>query len=459
MRRGNIPAPNCIYKGIQKLIPGHYLEISAQCPEGKMKAYWDADKIVLESLQNPFAGTVDSATDEIERLLRDSVGLQMYADVPVGVFLSGGVDSSLIAALMQSHSDVPIKSFTIGFEESAFNEAGYAKQVARHLKTEHTELYVTAREALDVIPLLPSIYSEPFADSSQVPTFLVSKLAREKVTVALSGDGADEIFGGYNRYLIAYQSWSRMAHLPIALRKVLANIITSLSPGSWKYIIDPFQKVLPQNLRQSNVGDKMYKGAGALTAKNVTELYESLVTHWPLSSNVVIGAENTLEEDNEVGHAIQVDNAIEKMMAMDMMGYLPDDILTKVDRASMSVSLETRVPMLDQRIVEFAWRLPLHYKLNNGVGKLPLRQILYKYVPQELIDRPKTGFSIPMDSWLRGPLREWAESLLSKPRLERDGYFNSELIRAKWLEHLSGRHNWQNQLWNVLIFQSWLDDQ
>lgn len=459
MRHNYIPAPYSIYQGIHKLVSGSLLTVSLQNRNAQPQRYWDAQQVVADGLTEPFMGSPDEAVDALDKLLKDAVAQQMMADVPLGAFLSGGVDSSTIVALMQAQSNRPVRTFTIGFHEVGYNEAENAKSVARHLGTDHTEMYVSPQQALDVIPRLPSLYCEPFADSSQIPTFLVSQLARQHVTVSLSGDAGDELFGGYNRYVLGQRLWGKLSHLPMGLRQRLAQMLSSISPQVWNRLLGPMQRLLPSRLAHANIGDKLHKGAGVIAARTPAELYRLLVSHWPQPSELVIGATEPLTVLTDPDQQPQTDHFVHQMMALDMLTYLPDDILTKVDRAAMSVSLETRVPLLDHRVVEFAWRLPLDYKLRDGVGKWPIRQVLYKYVPKELIERPKMGFGVPIDSWLRGPLREWAEDLLDEGRLRREGYFYPEPVRIKWLEHLSGKRNWQYHLWDVLMFQAWLENQ
>jgi asparagine synthase (glutamine-hydrolysing) len=459
MRHNAIPAPYSIYQGIKKLLPGSLLTMSLQNRHAEPVRYWDACQVVAGGLAQPFVGSPDEAVDALDKLLRDAVAQQMMADVPLGAFLSGGVDSSTVVALMQAQSSRPVRTFSIGFHEAGYNEAEHAKAVARHLGTDHTELYVTAQQAMDVIPRLPSLYCEPFADSSQIPTFLVSQMARQHVTVSLSGDGGDELFGGYNRYVLGQRLWGKLSRLPVGLRAALARGIHALSPDAWNRLLGPIQPLLPMGLSQANVGDKLHKGAAVMAAQTQAELYRLLVSHWAEPEALVLGSQEPPTVLTDPALQPQADNFVHQMMALDTVTYLPDDILTKVDRAAMGVSLETRVPMLDHRVVEFAWQLPLDYKLRGGVGKWPLRQVLYKYVPRELIERPKMGFGIPIDSWLRGPLRDWAEDLLDESRLRQEGYFNPQLVRQKWIEHLSGRRNWQYLLWNVLMFQAWLAEQ
>jgi asparagine synthase (glutamine-hydrolysing) len=385
----------------------------------------------------------------LDVLLSDAVGQQMMADVPLGAFLSGGIDSSTVVALMQAQSSRPVRTFSIGFYEKGYNEAEHAKAVAKHLGTDHTELYVTPGEALAVIPRLPSLYSEPFADSSQIPTFLVSQLARQHVTVSLSGDAGDELFCGYTRYQMTASIWDKISRLPRPLTRLAADVITGVQPSSWDRV--------GSLLSMPRLGDKLHKGAALLGCSSVADLYRRMVSHWTEPTSVVLGASEP--ELALTGEAPEFSGLgdVQRMMALDMLGYLPDDILVKVDRAAMGVSLETRVPMLDHRVVEFAWSLPLAYKLRGGVTKWPLRQVLYRHVPRELIERPKMGFGIPIDHWLRGPLREWAETLLAEARLRHEGFFDPAPIRQKWIEHLSGQRNWQYHLWDVLVFQAWLE--
>ncbi|MGQ0537434.1 MAG: asparagine synthase (glutamine-hydrolyzing) [Gemmatimonadaceae bacterium] len=459
LRHNYIPAPYSIYRGIHKLLPGSLLTVSLGRRDAQPTRYWDVRQVVADGLARPFPGTADDAAVELERTLRDAVKGQLMSDVPLGAFLSGGVDSSTIVALMQRESTRPVRTFTIGFRETGYDEAEPARAVARHLGTDHTELYITPQQALDVIPRLPSLYSEPFADSSQIPTFLVSQLARQHVTVALSGDAGDELFAGYNRYALTKRLWRVLSRTPAALRATMARGITRLSAARWNRLLDPLQQFFPSGLAQANVGDKMIKGANVMSASSTAELYRLLVSHWAQPAAVVIDAVEPVTMLIDPTARPQTENFVQEMMALDLLTYLPDDILVKVDRAAMGVSLETRVPLLDHRLVEFAWRLPLDYKLRNGTSKWLLRQLLDKYVPRELIERPKMGFAIPLDSWLRGPLRDWAEELLGETRLRQGGYFHAAPIRQKWTEHLSGTRNWQYHLWDILMVQAWLAEQ
>jgi len=381
----------------------------------------------------------------------------MVADVPLGAFLSGGIDSSTVVALMQAQSDRSIKTFTIGFNESGYNEAEHAKAVAGHLGTDHTELYVTPEQARAVIPRLPELYDEPFADSSQIPTFLVSHLARGHVTVALSGDGGDELFGGYNRYFWGRNLWHRLGRLPRGLRGVAASGMMLLSPQAWDRLFAGVGSLLPSSLNQPQAGDKLHKLAGIVDVRDPEEMYLRLVSHWSNPASIVKLAHEPRTALNDAVDRPELADFTERMMYFDTVTYLPDDTLVKMDRAAMGVSLETRVPLLDHRVVEFAWRVPMNMKIRNGQGKWLLRQVLYRYVPQALMDRPKMGFGVPIDNWLRGPLREWAEELLDEARLKREGYFDPTPIRRLWREHLSGVRNWQYHLWDVLMFQGWLE--
>jgi len=456
LRHNYIPAPYSIYQGIAKLEPGCLLSVQLAHPEPMIWKYWDAVEVARAGVAKPFAGTADEAVDALEVLAKDAVRQQMMADVPLGAFLSGGIDSSTVVALMQAQSSRPVKTFTIGFNEKGYNEAVHAKAVAAHLGTEHIELYVTPEQAMDVIPLLPGLYCEPFADSSQIPTFLVSQLAKQQVTVSLSGDAGDELFCGYNRYQLTNDLWKKLSHAPIQLRSLVAKGISAVSPSVWDRVggaipgVGSYVRLL---------GDKMHKGAGVLSSATVDELYLGLVSYQRNPENWVIGGKEPDTKLTGLRPNLEGLGVVERMMALDTISYLPDDILVKVDRAGMGVSLEGRVPFLDHRLVEFAWSLPLEYKLRDGQTKWPLRQVLYRHVPRELIDRPKMGFGVPLHDWLRGPLRDWAEGLLGEARLRREGYFHPEPIRKMWSEHLIGKCNWSNHLWGVLMFQAWLESE
>lgn len=458
MRHNNVPAPYSIYKGIHKLMPGAVLEMSMTKPSPKVFQYWDPYEMFARStgLARSMYGE-EEVLNRLETLLTESVAQQMMADVPLGAFLSGGVDSSTVVALMQSLSARPIKTFSIGFNEGAYNEAQYAKAVAEHLGTDHTELYVTSADALAVIPELPNIYCEPFADPSQIPTYLVSALARKTVTVALSGDGGDELFGGYSRYKFAHRVWGGLQKIPANFRKNIGRAILAMSPSSIDRCLNALQTMLPPKVRRLNLGDKAHKGAKCLSADSPMGLYALLMNYWPDTEGLVAGAGDPDSVFSYNGDQFKTDNFYHQMMATDLVSYLPDDILVKVDRAAMFNSLETRVPLLDYRLVEFAWSLPIEMKVNAGVGKSILKDVLYKYVPRSLIDRPKMGFGVPIDQWLRGPLRSWSDELLSKSCLEKHGVLNPNLIRKRWQEHLDGKRNWQYSLWNALMFQAWCE--
>ena len=438
-----IGGENSIYKNIKKLLPGHILSFSKSVPKPQLTEWWSMLSTAQNGISNPFSGSPEQAVNELERLVFRSVGEQMVSDVPIGAFLSGGIDSSLIVALMQSQSNRPVKTYSIGFDEVGFNEAHHANIVAKHLNTDHTELYVNARDALDVIPNLPKIYSEPFADSSQIPTLLVSKLARQDVKVSLSGDAGDELFCGYNRYKFTALLWGTLKHVPLSLRRTASAAFLAVPPYTW----DAIGSVLGK----PRMGERIHKSANFLNVNTVSDLHSRFVSRWSESNSIVIGSDRS----HYITALISKIGAVEQMMLMDTVCYLPDDILVKIDRAAMSVGLETRVPMLDYRIVEFAWSLPLSYKLRDGVTKWPLRELLYRHLPSSLIERPKVGFGVPIGQWLRGPLREWAEALLNESRLRQEGYFNPLLIREKWSEHLSSKRNWEHDLWNVLMFQAW----
>jgi asparagine synthase (glutamine-hydrolysing) len=456
LRHNCIPAPHSIYRGIHKLPPGTYLQIDPGQRNAQPVPYWSAHDQAERGQREQYAGSGEQAATDLETLIKQSLAGQMVADVPLGAFLSGGVDSSTVVALMQQLSPHPVRTFTIGFREDAYNEAEHARAVARHLGTDHTELYISPVDALATIPKLSQIYDEPFSDSSQIPTYLVAQLARQHVTVSLSGDGGDELFGGYNRYFLAAPIWRALARIPRAVRKIAAKGILAASPALWDRLHALLSPLIPRGLRLASPGDTLHKGALLLAANSGMALYRGLVSHWE-PGDVVLGAagpETAFSRESQ-----RLPGLAETMMALDAVTYLPDDILVKVDRAAMAVSLETRVPLLDHRVFEFAWRIPMHYKIRHGEGKWLLRQVLYRYVPRSLIDRPKMGFGVPIGSWLRGPLREWAEELLGETRLRREGYFNPTPVRLKWNEHLSGKRNWQNHLWDVLMFQAWLEHQ
>lgn len=462
LRRSCIPAPYSIYQGIFKLPPATLLTLDGTRagPLPDPVPYWSARRVAEAGAEAPFTGTPAEAADALDRLLGDAVGLQMVADVPLGAFLSGGVDSSAIVALMQSRSPAPVKTFTIGFHEAGYNEAEYAKEVAAHLGTEHTELYVTPDETRAVIPKLPTLYDEPFADSSQIPTYLVSELARRHVTVSLSGDGGDELFGGYTRYFQPQRLWYRLGRMPHAVRRTAAGALAALSPRRWDQTFGLVRPVLPNSLKRYATGERTHKFADLIqVAQHQEAVYHCLSSHWYPANRIVLGAHEPRTPLADPAAWAKLDNLPSRLMHLDLITYFPDDILVKVDRASMGVSLESRAPFLDHRVVEFACRLPLAMKVHDGQGKRLLRQVLYRYVPSALIERPKMGFCVPIDSWLRGPLRDWAEALLDEGRLRREGTFDPIPIRRKWREHLEGTANWQHPLWDILMFQAWTEAQ
>ena len=474
LRHGYVPAPYCIYRNLYQLMPGSVLGISGdhrhresdfspfpeseQTPCRPMR-YWSARDAVERGSAQVSSMSEQEAIEELDGLLREAVRIRMVADVPLGAFLSGGVDSSTVVALMQVQSTQPVRTFTVGYHEEEFNEARHAKDVAAHLGTDHTELYVTPQDAMAVIPRLPQLYDEPFGDSSQIPTFLVSELTRRHITVSLSGDGGDELFGGYTRYFNCQLIWNRLMTIPAPLRRVLAFGIHSVSPSQWTALVRYMTPLLPKRLRMTLPGDKLYKLANLLIMAGPETLYHRLISQWPDPTAVVLGSVEPSTPVTDRARWATVPGLMEQMMYLDTVTYLPDDILVKIDRASMGIGLETRTPLLDHRVVELAWRLPTSLKVRNGEGKWALRQVLHKYVPRRLIDRPKMGFGIPIDSWLRGPLRAWAESLIEEQRLRDEGFFDPVPIRERWAAHLSGQRDWQYALWTVLMFQAWRDQQ
>jgi asparagine synthase (glutamine-hydrolysing) len=452
-----IPAPGTIYDNVHKLEPGTIATVTAS-GEVTIRRWWSLAEVARHGVTNRLDLDDTTAIDQLEALAGDAVARRMVADVPLGAFLSGGIDSSLVVALMCAHSTQPVRTFSIGFDVEGFNEAHHAKLVAEHLGTKHTELTVTDKQARDVIPLLGAMYDEPFSDSSQIPTYLVSDMTRRDVTVSLSGDGGDELFAGYNRYAFMHSMWSKLAWLPDSAKRAIAGGIRTLSPNTWTSL----GQLIPGSIRPNAVGDKAYKLATILSG-NVNQIHHMLVSQWPNPGVLLPGVSapstaftnHELMADTFAGTA----DVVERMQYLDTITYLPDDILTKVDRASMAVSLEARVPLLDHRLVEFAWHLPEHFKLRGTETKWLLRQVLYRHVPKSLIDRPKMGFGVPVGKWLRGPLKEWAEDLLTEDRLRADGHLEPSPIRQCWAEHLGGQRNHEERLWAVLMFQCWLDAQ
>jgi asparagine synthase (glutamine-hydrolysing) len=434
LRAGFVEAPASIYRGIFKLPPASWVILGTQTHSPTPRPYWSLARL---RQQNPLSLTFQQALEELESRLSEAVRLRMVADVPLGAFLSGGIDSSLIVALMQKLANQPIRTFCIGFQEASHDESPFARQVADALGCRHTERRLTAQETLDVIPMLPQMFDEPLGDPSQIPTYLVSKLARSEVTVALSGDGGDEVFGGYNRYLWGPKVWNNLRRIPLGLRRALAKILSHLPARQ-------LAKLLPQ---VSYPEEKMTKLLQVLRVANPSELYQQLLWAWD---------EDLVEGIHQDFIRLPSGDFASAMMEHDALTYLPDDIMVKVDRASMAVSLECRAPFLDLEVAEFAWRVPLQHKVQDRQGKLLLRSLLYKYLPPHLFERPKAGFSLPLGEWLRGPLRDWAESLLDENLLRQQGYLKSTSIRKRWNQHLTGHRNWSASLWQVLQFQAWL---
>lgn len=459
LRHSYIPAPYSIYKDVRKLPPAALLIVTNQGQQAThLEQYWSLQKVAERGTKQRFQGRTEEAIEQLDSLLRDSVKIRMTSDVPLGSFLSGGVDSSMVTALMQAQSHRPIRTFTIGNWNRSYNEANQAASVAKHLGTEHTELYASPQRALEVIPHLATIYDEPFADSSQIPTFLLSQLTRRFVTVGLSGDGGDEIFGGYNRHVWTKRIWKTVRWVPRGLRRAAAAAITSLPAEYWDTAWLKAGSILPTHWIHRQPGYKLHKLARNLASPDLSSFHHGLTSQWLDPASVVVG---TLEPPTSLTNKNGTPELTEfehQIMYLDSVTYLPDDILAKVDRASMAVSLEARVPFLDHRVIEFAWTLPLTSKIRQRQGKWVLRQVLHRYVPRNLVERPKSGFGIPLGEWLRGPLRDWGESLLDSSRLRQEGHFISAPIQQKWKEHLSGRGEWEAQLWNILMFQAWCEE-
>ncbi len=475
LRHGYIPSPYSIYKGIFKLLPGCTLELSVEDlrarrplnPRGIVAdksaltpvKYWSLRAIAENAVASKRPDSMDEAVDQLQALLCKTIQNQMIADVPLGAFLSGGIDSSAVVALMQSQSTDKVRTFTIGFAEDRFNEAGYAKRVAEHIGTDHTELYVTSREAMDVIPRLPEYYDEPFSDPSQIPTYLVSKLARQHVTVTLSGDGGDELFAGYERYFFAMWIWNSISCLPVRIRGMLAAGIHAVPVPAWDRLLRAIRPLFPTRFQVQQPGEKMSKFGDVLKQRHFESVYRLLMSNCDEPEKLVLGASEpkTMLSDRTLWP--QLADRLESMQYLDSMSYLPDDILVKLDRASMSVSLESRVPLLDHKIVEYAWSLPGVLKVNNNSGKAILKNLLYRFVPAELVDRPKMGFGVPIGEWLRADMREWAEDLLDPLRVDRDGILNPSWVTRIWRQHVDGLRNREYLLWHILMFQSWLEHQ
>lgn len=454
---GYVHSPRSIYRCVRKLPPGHVLAVrktlGGRLDVGEPKRYWSLDNTGHAELVERLLRADDrQRADWLEERLRDAVRPQLVADVPLGAFLSGGVDSSLIVALMQAESASAVRTFTIGFQEKEYDEAPFAKAVARHLETEHTEWYISPAEAANVIPQLPSIFDEPFADSSQVPTALVARMTRRHVTVSLSGDGGDELFGGYPRYSFAPALWERFGHLPPFLRRSIRSVATALSPDAWDRVLE---SAAPHRIRTSVSGHRIHRLATMLDASSFEEMYVRLLSQWLPEATPVVGAPPPTGAGAGTGAVDGNGSLLRRMRRWDLAHYLPDDILVKVDRAAMSVGLETRAPLLDHRVAEFAWALPDDALLRDGRGKWLLRKVLDRYVPPALIERPKAGFAMPVAHWLRTGLRDWAETLLDARALEEHGLLASGPVRRVWHEHLAGTHDHQSRLWSVLMFQAW----
>ena len=457
LRHGWVPDDHCIYEGVFKLPPGTVLSVCADDLDGcgpeelrsRVRPWWSLAEVARAGQETPLAATGAELESELDSLLRVAVRERMVADVPLGAFLSGGIDSSAVVALMQAQASRPIRTFTIGFEDAHYNEASEAARIARHLGTEHVEFHLSAADARAVIPELPRIWDEPFADESQIPTLLVSQLARRHVTVALSGDGGDECFGGYARH-VASARLTRLLGVPAGPRRIAAWALNLLSPETWDGIFQAGR--LPAASRRAVGGDQLQKLARVLDAADERDLYGRLIAlgRSTLASGLAFAGPDPVPP---------LSGAAARFMYRDMAGYLPGDILVKLDRASMAVSLEARCPFLDRRVVEFAWRVPTEFKIRDGKGKWLLRRVLSRYVPEDLFERPKHGFNVPIGDWLRGPLRDWAGDLLAEPRLRREGFLDPAQVQACWQEHLSGRRDHACELWAVLMLEAWLSDE
>jgi asparagine synthase (glutamine-hydrolysing) len=461
LRYSYVPAPYSIYQGIHKLQPGHLCSLSLPCDPGQTpppRAYWSVKAIAEAGQRQPFTGTAQEAITELDTLLREAVALRMVADVPLGAFLSGGVDSSLIVALMQAQSSIPVQTFTIGFDATGYDEAPYARAVAAHLGTEHCELYVTSQQLLDVVPRLPSLYDAPFADATQIPAVLVAWMTRQHVTVALSGEGGDELFGGYNRYFWLQSICARFGWLPSRARQWLSRLMLALPPAVWNRVYALATPLLPHGMRVNLPGDSLHKLARVLACQSPEAMYLGLVSHWEPAA-LLAGVTEPSTAPTDPSRWAALPDFTQRLMYLDQITYLPGDGLAKTDRATMAASLEARAPLLDPRVAELAWRLPMDMKIRAHQGKWALRQVLQRYIPAALIERPKMGFAVPVDGWLRGPLRDWAEHLLDPRRLGEEGYFDPAPIRQKWHEHDTGRANWAYPLWTILMFQTWLENE
>lgn len=454
LRLGYVPGPLSIFEDVHKLAPASIVEFSRGQPP-RFTRYWDLAEVIDRSHRDQIAPDETQALALLDGELRRAVASHMVSDVPLGAFLSGGIDSSTVVAMMQAQTTRPVKTFSIGFREAGYNEAEHAAAVARSLGTDHTELYVTEADARAIIPKLADIYDEPFADSSQIPTFLVCQLARRHVTVALSGDGGDELFAGYNRYLFVAEFWRRLKWMPRPTRRLLARALTTVPSTAWDTLFHQLGPVLPKRFRVALPGQKIRKAASVLEAESLMVLHRRLISQWDEPERLIAGHAGD-EPPLELFARCAASHPVAQQMYWDMNTYLVDDILTKVDRASMAIGLEARVPLLDHALIETAWRVPMSLKLRAGGGKWILKQLLYRYVPRSIVDRPKMGFSVPIDEWLRGPLREWAEENLASVRLQEHGMLNDGVIRHTWHEHLRGAANHGGALWAVLMFQIWM---
>ena len=454
LESGYVPGPHAIYEGVHKLAPGHLVTLRPGDDAILPQPFWQASDLLGPGHRHGFRGTPDEALEALDEVARDAVRLRMISDVPLGAFLSGGIDSSLVVALMQAQSPRPVRTFTIGFEEPAYDEAPFAKALARRIGTDHTEMVVSAREAMAVIPELATIYDEPLGDASQLPTLLVSRLARQQVTVVLSGDGGDELFGGYGRYFRGDDLHRHVAWLPQALRAGLRQALLGLAPERWDRILQAMRWALPGRLGASLNGDRLHKVAALLGQHEFEELYLALTRIWSDATALLPGTAAAPGWLDAHPGLLEPLDPLEKMMFLDTMTYLPDDILVKVDRASMAASLEARAPLLDLRVAELAWSLPTSWKINRQGGKQILRRLAYRYVPRELLDRPKMGFGMPVGLWLKAALRPWAEDLLTQANLETEG-LAARPIRQAWQEHLQGSRNWEARLWALLMYLSW----
>lgn len=459
---GCIQGSRSIFEGVSKIKPGTFVRIDARLDHVGVHSYWSLDDGLKGggfSLGDDDQHlSINSRLQNLDSVLGDAVEKQMQAEVPLGAFLSGGIDSSLIVSLMKERSCQKVQTFSVGFEDKGYDESIYATKVARHLGTEHHQIPILDKTAMEIVPLLPTMFDEPFSDSSQIPTFLVSSIAKQHVKVALSGDGADELFGGYNRYTWGASTWSKLAKLPLPIRNVVYKVFSSIPPKVLDIVLSSIFSAFPGKYRHQQIAGKLDKLARLLHANNSWDLYSSLASQSSELEKLLIDVGPDFLVDRSMIERASAISVPEQMMYWDFHGYLTDDILVKVDRAAMAVSLETRMPFLDPKVIDSAWQLPIDAKIKNGHGKWCLKELLYKRVPRSLIERPKMGFGVPMDAWLRGPLREWAEHLLERNRLRSGQVFNEETVRRKWQDHLSGDANWGHELWSVLMFEAWADE-